>query len=98
MRGAASDVAAANFILRGQHSNPGASGGPVSFTLPDATPTTLELYDVAGRRVWSRDVGSLGAGEHAVPLADGASLPRGVYLARLVRGREVATIRMAIVR
>jgi hypothetical protein len=84
--------------LHGMTPNPGASAGLISFSLPDATPATLELFDVAGRKLWSRDVGSLGPGEHAVRAADGAWLPPGVYVARLVHGERTASARVAIVR
>jgi hypothetical protein len=98
MRLSASESTAPEFRLRGLISDRGVSDKLVSFALPDAAPAKLEVYDVAGRRVWTRDVGYLGAGEHAIRLADGAWLPPGVYLARLMRNGEVATARMAIVR
>ena len=58
----------------------------MAFALPEARAATLELFDVAGRRVWSRDVGSLGAGEHVVPLRDGPRSAPGLYLVRLRQG------------
>ncbi|MBI5709004.1 MAG: hypothetical protein HZC42_01695 [Candidatus Eisenbacteria bacterium] len=91
-------VPIARFALRGMSPNPGARAGLMRFSLPDAAPSRLELFDMAGRRLWSREVGRLGAGEHAVRLADGAWLPPGIYLARLVRGEMVASARLAIVR
>ena len=86
------------FALRGMQPNPGSHGSLVRFALPDDTPATLELFDTAGRRLWSRDVGSLGVGEHAVRLCDGAWLPPGIYLTRLVQGMRVATARIAVIR
>ncbi len=68
------------------------------FALPDATPANLELFDLAGRRLWSREVGSLGAGEHEVQLGDGAWFPPGLYVARLIQGDHSATLRVAIFR
>ena len=94
----AASVSAPVFALRGMQPNPGSHGNFIHFALPDETPAALELFDLAGRRLWSRDVGSLGAGEHAVRLSDGAWLPPGVYLTRLVQGRQVATVRIAIIR
>ena len=78
--------------------NPGPRGSLIRFALPDATPAALELFDAAGRRLWSRDVGSLGVGEHAVRIGDGAWLPPGIYLTRLVQGKRVATARVAVIR
>ncbi len=73
-------------------------GAGVLLSLPDAEPATLELFDVAGRRLWSREVGSLGAGEHTVGVGDGARLPVGVYLARLRQGAQAATARIVVIR
>jgi len=75
-------------------SSPGAG---VVLSLPDAAPATLEVFDIAGRRLWSREVGGLGSGEHVVRLGDRASLPAGVYLARLVRGDRTATARVIVI-
>lgn len=88
----------ARFALHGTHPNPGRTGALVRFSLPDASRATLALYDLAGRRLWSRDVGVLGAGEQRVRLADGAWLPPGAYFARLTGDSEVATVRVTILR
>src|SRR6185436_6107461 len=37
-------------------------GLEVSFSLPEARPASISLYDVAGRRVASREVGDMGVG------------------------------------
>ena len=52
--------ASASLSLAGFMPNPAVRGGTVAFTLPSAEPATLELVDVAGRRVDHRDVGTLG--------------------------------------
>jgi hypothetical protein len=63
----------------------------VEFRLPSAAPATLELLDVAGRRVVTREVGSRGAGQHRVVLDSGRDLAAGVYVIRLVQeGRAEA--------
>ena len=66
------------------------------FTLSGGGAATLELLDVAGRRIASRDVGSLGAGAHAVTLGAGRRLAPGVYLIRLAQRGRSATMRAAI--
>lgn len=68
----------------------------VTLALPSSSPASLELFDLAGRRIWSRDVGPLGAGTHSVRVAHG--VPAGVYLARLMQGERRATARLVIVR
>lgn len=76
--------------------NPGPGGERLLFSLTGASPAPLELFDVAGRKVWSREVGGLGTGEHEVRLGNEAWLPAGLYLARLTQGGHRATTRIAI--
>ncbi len=80
------------FALLGATPNPAVSGLVVSFSLPDALPARLELMDVAGRRLVTREVGTLGAGVHVIDLAAGRTIRAGVYLIRLTRdGRSVVS-------
>jgi glycerophosphoryl diester phosphodiesterase len=78
-------------------------GGPshdgsvlVRFALPDGAPARLELLDIAGRRVASSEVGSLGPGRHEFPL--GRALPSGIYLVRLDHPQGQARAKVAVVR
>jgi hypothetical protein len=72
--------------LRGARPNPAAGQASIEFTLPDAAPATLELLDIAGRRVWSQDVSALGSGAHRVQVGSGCALAPGLYVVRLNRG------------
>lgn len=74
------------FALHGPQPNPATAELRVRFTLPDASAASLELLDLAGRRVAMRDVGGMGAGEHTVALGESHPIPAGVYLIRLTRG------------
>ena len=65
----------------------------VEFALGDG-PARLELLDVTGRRVASRDVGALGPGRHALAL--GERLHSGVYLARLTQGGRARTTKAVV--
>jgi hypothetical protein len=69
-----------------------------TFTLPAPGAARLELLDVAGRRVRSREVGALGAGRHTVNLGEGDRLAPGVYVIRLSREGRVLTTRVSVVR
>ncbi len=69
---------------------------PRSFALPVASRATLELVDVSGRRVASRDVGTLGAGRHEMNLGEGQRLSSGIYFVRLTQGVNVATRRVTV--
>ena len=70
----------------------------VHFTLASETPASLELLDVAGRRVAAREVGSLGVGHHALDLGEGQPVAPGLYLVRLTQGAYTRTTRVAVLR
>ncbi len=70
----------------------------VAFTLPSEAVATLELFDVAGRRLLTREVGSLGAGRHAIDLAWRGQQPApGVYFLRLAQGEHTAVRRTVVI-
>jgi subtilisin family serine protease len=77
--------ASAPFALFGLQPNPAVREVRVAFSLPDDRPATLELLDLAGRRVRFQAVGSNGPGRHVISLGPTGSLPSGVYLVRLER-------------
>jgi hypothetical protein len=84
------------FALHGVTPNPTKNAINVSFSLPGAKEASIGLYDVAGRRVASREVGSLGAGRHTVTLAD--RLPAGMYVIKLSQGGQSLSARAVVVR
>ena len=86
------------FALRGVSPNPVVGTASLRFSLPDGSPAALEMLDVAGRLVWSRDVGELGPGDHAVNIIGEAQLPRGIYFVRLRQGPRLAVVRVTILR
>ena len=86
------------FGLEGTRPNPApASRLMVTFRLPSSEPATLELLDVAGRRVSGRPVGALGPGRHEVDLGAGVRLRPGLYLLRLVQGSNRQVVRTALI-
>jgi len=89
---------AAALALERPSPNPSPGGFAVAFTLPDAAPATLELLDIAGRRLLRRDVGALGAGRHSLRLAGAEALRPGIYLVRLDRNGESRVTRACVVR
>src|SRR5439155_24650236 len=60
----------------------------VSFTLPGAGPATLAVYDLSGREVSWREVGSLGAGRHVVSVSASGTHAPGIYLVHLIQGER----------
>ncbi len=77
--------------------NPFASRTTLGFGLPAATEVRLAVYDVLGREVAVLADGRLEAGAHEVAF-DGAALPAGTYLVRLVAGGAVHTQRLTLLR
>jgi len=90
-------------ITEFNHSNPSVSGTDIlsnpnpfsvssiiSFIAHTECLVTLDLYDMAGRKVQTLHSGSLPAGEHSLTLS-GADLPPGLYYLRLAAGGIVET-------
>jgi hypothetical protein len=89
----------AEFVLRGASPNPANHGFVVSFSLPNSSSASLEVIDLAGRRLVRREVGGMGAGSHTVSLErETASLPAGMYALRLAQGSKVLTAKVSVVR
>jgi hypothetical protein len=70
----------------------------VTFGLPTNAPATLKLYDLTGREVYAREVGSLGPGSLTLNLGSSVSLRSGIYFVRLAQGGQEATGRISVVR
>jgi hypothetical protein len=77
-----------------------AAGGRlwVEFSLRDVSPARLELADVAGRVLSTKQVGSLGPGPHALDLSEGGALRPGIYFLRLTQGGKEVRARAAVIR
>jgi len=84
-------VPTVEFSLEGGSPNPASGPFAVSYSLPDAAPARIDVFDASGRQIHSREVGALGAGHHGSTLDIGRRAP-GVYLVRLThRGRSLST-------
>jgi hypothetical protein len=94
--GVAEELAAGRLAV-GAFPNP-ARGQSVRlrFSLPAAAPARVELLDLAGRRVASSDVGSMGAGQHSIRLTSGRPLAPGLYFARLSQGSASRMTRVVV--
>jgi hypothetical protein len=69
----------------------------VVFALPSGAHARLDLMDVSGRRVVSREVGSMGPGRHTVNLSEGCTVASGVYWVRLTQGANRRTTQVAVI-
>jgi hypothetical protein len=72
--------------------------GPQTNRRAAGAPARLDLHDVSGCCVASREVGTLDAGEHHVALAADHALPAGIYWVRLTQARAARVMRAAVLR
>jgi hypothetical protein len=88
---------AAVFALNGAAPNPARLGAlSVRFSLAEQHAGTLELLDVAGRRLAWRDIGSLSPGSHTMPMPETQSLAPGIHWLRLRQGTHQAFARVVL--
>jgi hypothetical protein len=87
----------AGLQIAGARPNPASGPFSLSFSLPTAGKATIEIFDLSGRRVVSREVGTLGAGFHVVPFnREATSLKAGAYTVRLTQGGKSVTGKITI--
>jgi hypothetical protein len=86
------------FALESLAPNPAREALTVRFALRPGPPATLELMDIAGRRVRLEALEAGSGGERLLRLDGLDALPAGIYLARLSQGSERAFARVAVVR
>jgi hypothetical protein len=84
--------------LAGFVPNPVRGEASIEFVLASREPATLEVFDLQGRRLVSREVGSLGPGRAVVSLGDAGALRSGVYMVMLRQGRASVSRKAVIVR
>ena len=80
---------AASFALaiRATTPNPAAGGRlRVQLELRDNGAARLDVIDLAGRLIASRDVGRFGPGRHEIDLENGGRMRPGIYFLRLRQG------------
>jgi hypothetical protein len=92
------EVPSTMLSLEGLRPNPASGPLSVSFALPNASPASLEVLDVSGRRILQREVGTMGAGAHVVRLEESSALSPGIYWLRLRQGSRALLARGAVVR
>ena len=66
----------------------------VAFTLPEVAPARLEVFDLAGRLLRSRNLDGLAAGAHVLGLGDAPA--GGVYFLRLRQGASSVRARAVV--
>jgi len=88
----------ADFLLTQNYPNPFNSETVIRFTLPAASATRLDVYDMSGRLVTTLLNGTISGGTHQINWNAmdnaGQMLPSGVYVYRLASGNLTATGKM----
>ena len=88
-------------LLRQNHPNPTRGGTTIEFVLAFAADVTLDVFDVAGRRVRRLLNESIDEGEHEATWdlrnENGEEVAPGVYFYRLVAGGESATRKLVVI-
>jgi hypothetical protein len=69
----------------------------ITFSLASDRPASLQVFDLAGRRLVRLNVGDFGPGEHRLDVAEASRWPAGLYFASVVQGDRSITRRFAIV-
>lgn len=91
------DVPAASTVeLLGAVPSPARGGLSLAFRVAAPQPVAIELFDLAGRRVWGDSFAFAAAQTHVVRVE--APLPPGVYLARMKAAARVLSKRVVVVR
>jgi len=86
-------------VLDGVRPNPSVNGRlSISFALSGGPGARLEVVDVAGRRLVSRDVTALGPGGHVLTVGDEKPLASGVYFVRLIEDHRTLETRAVVTR
>jgi beta-lactamase superfamily II metal-dependent hydrolase len=82
--------------------SPSRGATQLRFSLAVAGPVSLEVFDLAGRRVWGTSQANAEAGYHSInwpAVSDrGAPVGTGIYFARLSSLRKNATIKLVLLR
>jgi len=90
------------FALRQNYPNPFRGGTTLAFDLPQPARTTLEVYNVAGRKVTTLADRDFAAGRHAVSWngkdQDGNPVSAGIYFYRVQSGANEAMKKMIILK
>ena len=96
------DVPILPVALEQNHPNPFNPNTAIVFYLPEAANVTLAVYDVTGSLVKTLASGPLNAGPHTrewhATDESGRSVVSGVYLYRLIVGKEVLTRKMLLLK
>ncbi len=85
------------FGLNQNYPNPFNPTTEISFSLPQATQVTIEVFNIQGQKVDVLAAGQFSAGSHVVNW-DASTKPSGIYFYRLTAGENVDTKKMVLMK
>jgi hypothetical protein len=90
------------FALEQNYPNPFNPATEIRYTLAEAAPTRMEIYNLAGRKVRTLVSGYQSAGDHNITFDgkddNGAALVTGVYFYKLSSGNLVTQKKMLLMK
>jgi hypothetical protein len=87
----------AGFAVNQNYPNPFNPTTTIGFALPRSSQVALEVYDILGRSVDHRDMGSMSSGDHQIDY-DASSLSSGVYFYRIVTSYGAISRKMVLLK
>ncbi len=85
------------FHLHQNYPNPFNPATTISFTLSSRSTARLEVFDLLGRQIHSRELGLLPSGDHSIEY-DASGMPSGIYFYRLVTETNSLTRKMILLK
>ncbi len=85
------------FVLHDNYPNPFRAATTLSFSLPTPMPVRVDIFDLLGRKVLTRDLGFREAGQQEVRV-DAADMSAGVYLYTVRAGTQSRTGQFTVIR
>ena len=90
------------YTILNNHPNPFNPSTTIEFTLPESGFATLSIYNISGQKVRDLAAGYMTAGAHSLTWDgrddSGDAVSSGVYITRLVAGKQVAAGRMVFLK
>ncbi len=86
-----------DFVLNQNYPNPFNPVTQISFSLPETSEISLNVYNIQGQRVGTLAQGTKQAGTHNVSF-DASNLASGIYIYRLQAGSEVRIKKMTLIK
>jgi hypothetical protein len=85
------------FVLSQNYPNPFNPETSISFTIPERSNVTVEIYSLIGTTIAVLQNGTMNAGAHTLRW-NASTQPSGVYFYRVIAGQTMSTKRMILLK